>query len=75
VSADLIEFLRARLDDDQRAASEYDPTVRPRPMREVVVKQLIFGLHRECDERCYIVRVLVLPYADHLDYRPEWAPQ
>lgn len=114
--SDLVDFLRARLDEDEQAAKgapweldnegwpfwidapiEYDsdaaeayrdrftPT---RVLREVEAKRRTVALH--CDPRggdpscssidypenaedCETLLLLTLPYADHPDYRQEWA--
>lgn len=55
---DLIAFVRARLDDDERVARA---TVPP-------------GLRVEDCPWSVNVRLLGLPYADHPDYREEWKP-
>jgi hypothetical protein len=145
VTGDLIEFLRARLDDTERVARAANPgpwevgpkfgardtrvyirdegdlvdTVgtlvfvsqvsnRPRcrenaqhiarhdparVLREVDAKRRTLELHdsdgaHECpaghdspgdvyagyERECLTLRLLALPYADHADYQPEWAP-
>lgn len=122
---DLVEFLRARLDEDARIAQaarvEGDLTINFEPaggeqehpgegnllahiaswdpgrvLAEVEAKRGIIDLHKsdhECSsynpihkevdncywviegESCSTVRLLALPYADHPDYDPAWAPE
>lgn len=47
----------------------HDPA---RVLREVEAKRLLLALHRGCDARCYVVKVLALPYMDRPGYRDEW---
>jgi hypothetical protein len=77
VTDDLVEFLRARLDEDEVAA---------RVLREVEAKRRILELHRPddpdrpecvtCGPRwpCRTVEALTSAYADHPDYHEEWRP-
>ena len=105
--SDLVEFLRARLAEDEAWAHnpecDQDPA---RVLREVERDRRILDEHfgflhpsgnpdracRRCSDRrtdddplvhddrwlrlepapCPTLRLLALPYADHLDYRQEW---
>ena len=85
--SDLVEFLRARLDEDEHWAqvSKLDGRWfdRGRVLREVEAKRAMlaeltrwpFDYRPECDDPTRLfVRLLALPYSDHPDYDPEWAP-
>ncbi|MFE6500757.1 DUF6221 family protein [Kitasatospora sp. NPDC057738] len=120
MTADLLQFLAARLDEDTAkavpnlatrglgdegtypdyralstsdtdAADAYLRTFNPRRiLAEVDAKRRIIAEHpwrrepdwpsgRQCRQcateyPCTTLRLLVLPYAGHCDYRPEWAP-
>ena len=43
-----------------------------RALAEVEAKRLQLGLHKECNESCYVVRILALPYASHSAYQEGW---
>lgn len=102
--ADLIEFLRNRLDEDREAAARTGGDRTPpggagRLLREAEAKQRLLTVHvpdalalhgRTCAEcrvpepgfeygvpspfPCRTLTALATVYADHPDYRPEWAP-
>lgn len=99
MTADLVAFLRGRLDEDasdiatahpmpgqgSRLATMQGTTVlmsATRALAEVDAKRRIMAecghmIRRGEPERSGAVwnlQVLALPYADHPDYRPEWAP-
>jgi hypothetical protein len=84
---DIVEFLRARLDEDEawgrspECGYQQDPA---RVLREVEAKRRIVescspqSLDNSCadpGERCLAevtLEALALPYSDHPDYQPEW---
>lgn len=55
---------------DTRHMARHDPA---RVLREVESKRLQLDLHKHCQDSCYVVRVLAVPYADCRGYRDEWA--
>lgn len=79
----LVEFLTARLDEDERWALGASA-----PLREVGAKRRIIALAEQAEEASntavgddymmaamYMtdtIKLLALPYADHEDYRAEW---
>lgn len=88
MTADLVAFLRERLDEDERDPGGWSPA---RVLAEVDAKRRILDgfepalAQEELDpadmenqavlgtlER--VAALLALPYAEHPDYRPEWAP-
>ena len=102
--SDLVEFLRARLDEDERRArlalnagdgfldaepaefwydSEGRSWLPGRVLAEVEAKRRIIERDwSDLDDGWYdgwyvqadTLKLLALPYADHLDYREEWRP-
>ena len=83
---DLVEFLRARLDEDEAEhwaiasiyIARHDPA---RVLREVEAKRRIVatavlmldgGVSYESWES--VLQDLALPYSEHPDYRQEWKP-
>lgn len=81
--SDLVAFLLARIEEDERAARAtpasgyHDPA---RVLAECEAKRrmlpyLVIPAHRldHCD-RCSVLRLLALPYADHGDYDLAWRP-
>lgn len=93
--SDLVEFLRARLDEDRTWADNPECIEDPaRVLREVEAKRELIKLcaaplvEVTCPgdtERRFVpgegppwaapaLRMLAMPYADHPDYRNEWAP-
>lgn len=84
---DLVAFLRARLDEDERDPGGWSPA---RVLAEVDAKRRILAEHpwrhepdwpsgrqcRQCatEHPCTTLRLLALPYAGHPDYREEWRP-
>lgn len=77
---DVVEFLRARLDEDEHAATDgFSDGTPAHVLREVEAKRLILELHAKSEfcERIAlddVVDLLALPYSDHPDYQPEWHP-
>ncbi|GLH94913.1 DUF6221 family protein [Phytohabitans aurantiacus] len=99
---DLIEFLRARLDEDEERwrhlADQGEQGYWDFHLAEVDAKRRILaevvdeatGLDEQVDGEfrvgsrdlvaepylgTVLLRLLALPYAEHLDYREEWRPQ
>ena len=75
----LNEFLLARIADDSRKHTN-DRDTRRRIDAECAAKCRIVELHRDCDDvaygddsTCPELRALATVYADHPDYRQEWA--
>ena len=76
---DVVDFLRARLDEDEAVARKAPARV----LREVEAKRRIIQEHVdqvEMDDPCVPIvagerplRHLAAVYADHPDYDPEWA--
>jgi hypothetical protein len=83
--SDLVEFLRARLDEDQRALTELAGAMQDygsaRVLAEVeakreLINELTLNEPRPDDEVKVerMLELLALPYADHPDWREEWRP-
>lgn len=83
---ELIAFLRARLDEDEagirQALRTEDEWVSERDLVDIQAKRmLIDDADRDPDwswtghgSAHWRMCVLAMPYRDHPDYRPEWAP-
>jgi hypothetical protein len=84
---DLVEFWLSRLAEEAAAAD--DPTDWARVQREIDADRLLLRQYEDAVERClphgdaprgemhglmFAVKCRVSVYADHADYRKEWAP-
>lgn len=86
----LVEFLRARLGEDEwlaTAAEKYDGQDMSRVVADVEAKRSIIDAYQRHDElssdpceSCWAqglgeaVRLLALPYREHRDYQQDWMP-
>jgi hypothetical protein len=87
-SMDLIEFMTARLDEEESAASQHSgEPLADRVLATVATHRRILERATSADvdeddmcavaafdEAEYIVCILAEMYADHPDYREEWRP-
>ena len=76
---DLIAFLNARLDEDERyLTSNQHHLWTQRPLREVEAERKLladrWGGPDHQDMWEHHVRLLAAVYSDHPDYRQEWKP-
>jgi Family of unknown function (DUF6221) len=82
--SDLVEFLNARLDEDEISWTMNHGDMRMRMLREVEAKRRILDIHRfgrgndywyNCDVTfpCATLRALAAVYSGHSDYDPEWS--
>ena len=83
---DLIAFLNARIDEDERyLKSNQHHLWTQRPLREVEAKRTILAEYERALEKApgnlplintliRLMRVLAAVYSDHRDYRQEWKP-
>lgn len=80
--SDLVAFLRARLDEDERYASYGGPTNSwaPRVRADVEAKRRMLDLWdrqdeaHECADQDTLRGLMALPYASHPDFDPTWIP-
>jgi len=86
----LVEFLRARLDEDDQRLDDIDHFQAPagnmaKARREIDAKQRVVercedemrsyvGTGAQAATPYLVLRMLAVPYAEHPDYRPEWRP-
>jgi len=77
--SDLVEFLRARIDEDEAAARREQDEVAERILAQgddgAVTEEWsrTHILHPGADWPCPTLRAFAAVYAGHPDYRPEWA--
>lgn len=83
---DLVEFLGARLDEDEALALKQPKTdvrrwahylmwarfSRARVLAEVAAKRAIVEFHRADGDQCGTLLALAQPYADHADFQDAW---